>query len=75
MKLKKNAKKDKKIEIAIKIMKTKFDIKIIWNQMLRDEIKNKFNKKNDKKTTIKRMRIKLKKIKSNDEGWDWLKKR
>ena len=30
-------------------MKTKFDIKINQNQMLRDEIKNKFNYENDKK--------------------------
>jgi hypothetical protein len=30
-------------------MKTKFNIKINQNQMLRDEIKNKFNYENDKK--------------------------
>ena len=29
-------------------MKIKFDIKINQNQMLRDEIKNKFNYENDK---------------------------
>jgi hypothetical protein len=30
-------------------MKIKFEIKINQNQMLRDEIKNKFNYENDKK--------------------------
>jgi hypothetical protein len=41
-------------------MKTKFDIKINQNQMLRDEIKNKFNYENDKKKiAIKRKRTKF----------------
>jgi hypothetical protein len=30
-------------------MKTKFDIKINWNQMLRDEIEKKINEENDTK--------------------------
>jgi len=34
--------KDKKTkQIVTKIMRTKFDVKINWNQMLRDEIENK----------------------------------
>jgi hypothetical protein len=39
MKLKRkyNKKRSKTKEIAIKRMETKFHIKIIWNQMLRDE--------------------------------------
>jgi hypothetical protein len=31
-------------------MRTKFDIKIIWNQMFRGEIKNKIKLRRDKKT-------------------------
>jgi hypothetical protein len=34
-------KKSKTSEIAIKRMWTKSDVKIIWNQMLRNKIKNK----------------------------------
>jgi len=33
-------------------MVTKFDIKIIWNQMLRDEIKNKIKLRRDKKRNL-----------------------
>jgi hypothetical protein len=40
MKLQKK-KKSKTSEIAIKRMWTKSDVKIIWNQMLRNKIKNK----------------------------------
>jgi hypothetical protein len=36
-------------QIAIKRKRTKFDIKINQNQMLRDEIKNKIQLKKDKK--------------------------
>jgi len=36
-----NKKGSKTKEIAIKRMRTKFNIKIIWNQMLRDGIENK----------------------------------
>jgi hypothetical protein len=38
-KIKKNRFKTK--ETTIKRIKTRFDIKIIWNQILRDEIENK----------------------------------
>ena len=39
---------------------TKFVVKIIWNQMLRDEIENKIQlQKLYKKITIKRMKIKF----------------
>jgi len=38
---KKCNKKSRTKEMSIKIMETKFNIKIIWNQMLIDEIKNK----------------------------------
>jgi len=58
-------------------METKFDIKIIWNQMLRGEIKNKIQLEKrikNKQTTINKMRIKSDiKIKLNDEGQNWWK--
>jgi hypothetical protein len=40
---------EQKKKIEIKRMKTKFDIKINWNQMLRDEIEKKINEENDTK--------------------------
>jgi len=42
----KNDWKQKKKGVVIKIMKIKLDIKIKWNKMLRDEIKNKNQLKN-----------------------------
>ena len=62
MKLKKkyNKKSSKTKEITIKKIGIKFDIKVIWNQMLRDEIEKKNSiRKRIKNKQIKKIRTKF----------------
>jgi hypothetical protein len=40
-------------------VETRFDIKIKWNLIIKDEIKEKNQLKKNKKITIKKIRIKL----------------
>jgi hypothetical protein len=51
-------KKQKQKQIAIIRMRTESDIKIKWNKIMINKVKNKINQDKDKKIAIKRMKIK-----------------